>query len=97
MRNETTIFSVIQTKFSKLPFFTVIRHSDVVIAGGALRAIGNIASGNTLQTQVVLNCSVLPPLLKLLDSGTESIRRNVCWTLSNIAGGDRVHLQVGIP
>lgn len=35
----------------------------------ALRTVGNIVTGDDLQTQVILNCAVLPCLLHLLNNG----------------------------
>lgn len=44
--------------------------------------------------QVVLNCSALPCLLHLLSSAKESIRKEACWTISNITAGNRGQIQV---
>lgn len=44
--------------------------------------------------QVVLNCSALPCLLHLLSSAKESIRKEACWTISNITAGNRAQIQV---
>ena len=61
---------------------------------GALRAVGNIVTGDDIQTQVVLNCSVMHCLLHLLTSPKESIRKEACWTISNITAGNRQQIQV---
>lgn len=61
---------------------------------GALRAVGNIVTGDDLQTQVVLNCSVMHCLLHLLSSPKDSIRKEACWTISNITAGNRMQIQV---
>ena len=47
-----------------------------------------------MQTQVVLNCSVMQCLLHLLTSPKESIRKEACWTISNITAGNRQQIQV---
>lgn len=47
-----------------------------------------------MQTQVVLNCSVLPCLLSLLGSPKETIRKEACWTISNITAGNKNQIQV---
>ena len=44
--------------------------------------------------KVVLNCSALPCLLHLLSSAKESIRKEACWTISNITAGNRAQIQV---
>ncbi|CAF99513.1 unnamed protein product, partial [Tetraodon nigroviridis] len=45
---------------------------------------------------VVLNCSALPCLLHLLSSAKESIRKEACWTISNITAGNRAQIQTVI-
>jgi importin subunit alpha-2 len=53
-------------------------------------------TGDDVQTQVVLNCSVLPCLLSLLGSSKEAIRKEACWTISNITAGNKNQIQVKI-
>ncbi|KAF3833576.1 hypothetical protein F7725_024780 [Dissostichus mawsoni] len=69
---------------------------DYKVASPALRAVGNIVTGDDIQTQVVLNCSALPCLLHLLSSAKESIRKEACWTISNITAGNRAQIQTVI-
>jgi importin subunit alpha-2 len=64
------------------------------VVQGALRAVGNIVTGDDIQTQVVLNCSVMHCLQHLLTSPKESIRKEACWTISNITAGNRQQIQV---
>uniref|UniRef100_A0A2K6FAC6 Importin subunit alpha n=1 Tax=Propithecus coquereli TaxID=379532 RepID=A0A2K6FAC6_PROCO len=45
---------------------------------------------------VILNCSALPCLLHLLSSPKESIRKEACWTVSNITAGNRAQIQAVI-
>ena len=66
------------------------------MVSAALRAVGNIVTGDDVQTQVILNCSVLPCLLVLLVNTRESIRKEACWTVSNITAGNRQQIQVRI-
>uniref|UniRef100_A0A674A286 Importin subunit alpha n=1 Tax=Salmo trutta TaxID=8032 RepID=A0A674A286_SALTR len=51
-------------------------------------------TGDDIQTQVILNCSALPCLLHLLSSPKESIKKEACWTVSNITAGNRAQIQV---
>ena len=44
--------------------------------------------------QVILNCNALPSLLYLLSNSRESIRKEACWTISNITAGNRAQIQV---
>ena len=55
----------------------------------ALRTAGNIVTGDDHQTQCVLNCGALPRLLALLQSPKKGIRKEACWTISNITAGTR--------
>ena len=62
-------------------------HAHQSVVSAALRAVGNIVTGDDIQTQVILNCSVLPCLLHLLNANKESIRKEACWTISIISAG----------
>lgn len=66
------------------------------VVSAALRAVGNIVTGDDVQTQVILNCSALPCLHHLLSSPKESVRKEACWTISNITAGNRHQIQVHI-
>jgi hypothetical protein len=72
------------------------RHNQPNVVSAALRAVGNIVTGDDVQTQVILNCSALSCLLHLLTSPKESIRKEACWTISNITAGNRQQIQVSI-
>lgn len=72
------------------------RHNQHNVVSAALRAVGNIVTGDDMQTQVILNCSVLPCLLELLVSTKETIRKEACWTISNITAGNRHQIQVSV-
>lgn len=71
-----------------------VTETDIVIP--ALRAVGNILTGADMQTQVMINCSVLPALQGLLRSCYmfDNIVKNACWAISNITAGNRVQIQV---
>ena len=47
---------------------------------------------------MILNCSVLPCLSLLLTGSTskESVRKEACWTISNITAGNRQQIQAVI-
>jgi hypothetical protein len=53
----------------------------------ALRTLGNIVSGNDVQTQAVLDSNIIPLLVPLLKHPKKNIRKESCWMLSNIAAG----------
>lgn len=72
----------------------LLMHQQPNVVSAALRAVGNIVTGDDVQTQVILNCSALPCLLHLLGSSKESVRKEACWTISNITAGNRQQIQV---
>ena len=49
-----------------------------------------------MQTQIIINCGVLPSLLSLLSSPKEGIRKEACWTISNITAGNAAQIQAVI-
>ncbi|KAF2074361.1 hypothetical protein CYY_004337 [Polysphondylium violaceum] len=53
----------------------------------ALRAIGNIVTGDASQTQLALDCGVLEPLTNMLLFNRKSIQKEACWALSNLTAG----------
>lgn len=59
----------------------------------ALRAVGNIVTGDDQQTQVILSYNALPCISHLLFSTAETIKKESCWTISNIAAGNREQIQ----
>jgi importin subunit alpha-6/7 len=59
----------------------------------ALRLVGNISTGSESQTNELLNNHVLALLLRLLDHSKRAVRREACWTLSNICAGTRPQVE----
>jgi importin subunit alpha-1 len=60
----------------------------------ALRSIGEIVSGDDMQTHVAINCGALPHLAELLRHRKRAIRKEACWALSNITAGTQHQIQV---
>jgi len=58
-----------------------------------MRSVGNIVTGDDVQTQLIINCGALPALLSLLGSTKDGIRKEACWTISNITAGNSVQIQ----
>lgn len=79
-----------------LIFVIFLRHTSHSIVKAALRAVGNIVTGDDVQTQVILNSGALPHILHLLSSEKESIRKEASWTISNITAGNRQQIQAVI-
>ncbi|XP_030958094.1 importin subunit alpha-1a-like [Quercus lobata] len=63
----------------------------------ALRTVGNIVTGDDMQTQVIINHNALPCLLNLLNNNyKKSIKKEACWTISNITAGNKEQIQAVI-
>ncbi|KAL8137137.1 hypothetical protein V2J09_003138 [Rumex salicifolius] len=60
----------------------------------ALRTVGNIVTGDDVQTQTIIDHQALPCLLNLLLSNhKKSIKKEACWTISNITAGTKDQIQ----
>lgn len=68
-------------------------HASTSVQTPALRSVGNIVTGDDVQTQVIINCGALPALLSLLSSGKDGIRKEACWTISNVTAGNSIQIQ----
>lgn len=66
------------------------------MVSAALRAVGNIVTGDDSQTQMILNCGALPSIYFLLNADKETIIKEACWTISNIAAGNIEQIQAVI-
>ena len=55
----------------------LLMNNQQSVVSAALRAVGNIVTGDDIQTQVIINCGALPCLLQLLSAPKESIRKEV--------------------
>jgi hypothetical protein len=72
------------------------RSGPVAIQAPALKTIGNIVTGDELQTQFIMNLSIMSVLPSLLTSAKKSIRKVACWTLSNLTATNKSHIQAVI-
>jgi importin subunit alpha-1 len=71
-------------------------HASTSVQTPALRSVGNIVTGDDVQTQVIINCGSLPALLALLSSTKDGIRKEACWTISNVTAGNSTQIQAVI-
>ena len=72
----------------------LLMHQAAAVLVPALRTVGNVVTGDDVQTQAVINCGALPCLLNLLSTSTKkSIKKEACWTVSNITAGTRDQIQ----
>ena len=62
----------------------------------ALRCVGNIVTGDDVQTQELVNFNLLPALVPLFAHSKKSVRKEAFWTLSNITAGSSKQIQAVI-
>jgi len=55
-----------------------------------------MVTGDDHQTQAVLECNILTPLLALLNSSKKGIKKEACWAISNITAGSKTQIQTVI-
>lgn len=59
-----------------------------------MRIVGNLISGDEGQTQAAIDAGALRGLVPLLMHPKRTLRREACWTVSNVAAGTRA--QIGV-
>ncbi|CDP17235.1 unnamed protein product [Coffea canephora] len=75
----------------------LLLHPSPSVLVPALRTVGNIVTGDDMQTQCILNHQALGRLLNLLAGNyKKSIKKEACWTISNITAGNRDQIQAVI-
>jgi len=98
------IAAVIESGVTKR-LIELLMHPSPAVQTPALRTVGNLVTGNELQTQGVIDCSALPSLLSLLsisnigpyqEYGRNGIKKEACWTISNITAGNKDQVQAVI-
>ena len=88
--SNPAVLLILRSAFSAV-FVCGCRHPAPAVLVPALRTVGNIVTGNDLQTQVIINCNALQCLLNLLlNNHKKSIKKETCWTISNITAGTKV-------
>ncbi|XP_047337504.1 importin subunit alpha-2-like [Impatiens glandulifera] len=75
----------------------LLLHPSPSVLIPALRTAGNIVTGDDLQTQCIIAHGSLPCLLNLLTHNhKKSIKKEACWTISNITAGNKEQIQAVI-
>uniref|UniRef100_A0A251TE75 Importin subunit alpha n=1 Tax=Helianthus annuus TaxID=4232 RepID=A0A251TE75_HELAN len=75
----------------------LLLHPSPSVLIPALRTVGNIVTGDDLQTQHIIECGALPCLLSLLTHNhKKSIKKEACWTISNITAGNKEQIRTVI-
>ena len=74
----------------------VIQYLDInahYIQINCLRIVGNIASGNANQTQLLIDWDILKFLKKTITNEKKQIRKESAWIISNIAAGTQKQIE----
>ncbi|XP_010458212.1 PREDICTED: importin subunit alpha-4 isoform X2 [Camelina sativa] len=72
----------------------LLSHPSPTVLIPALRTVGNIVTGDDSQTQFIIDSGVLPHLYNLLTQNhKKSIKKEACWTISNITAGNKVQIE----
>ncbi|KAJ3686994.1 hypothetical protein LUZ61_016158 [Rhynchospora tenuis] len=75
----------------------LLLHPSPSVLIPALRTVGNIVTGDDVQTQCIIDHQALPCLLSLLTQNhKKSIKKEACWTISNITAGNKDQIQAVI-
>eukprot|EP01018_Ginkgo_biloba_P022652 Gb_23610 [translate_table: standard] len=75
----------------------LLHPSPIVLALTSRRIVGGIVIGDNVQPQVIIINYVLPCLFILLTTNQKkSIKKEACWTISNITIGNRDKIQAVI-
>jgi len=75
----------------------LLLHPSPSVLIPALRTVGNIVTGDDLQTQCIIDHQALPRLMNLLTQNhKKSIKKEACWTISNITAGNKDQIQAVI-
>jgi importin subunit alpha-6/7 len=62
----------------------------------ALRALGNIVTGDEIQTQVVINAGALHSLGYIFKAGKRALKKEAAWVVSNVMAGTQDQIQAVI-
>ncbi|XP_076910953.1 importin subunit alpha-like isoform X2 [Bidens hawaiensis] len=75
----------------------LLLHPSPSVLIPALRTVGNLVTGDDLQTQHIIEHGALPFLLSFLTHNhKKSIKKEACWTISNITAGNKEQIQAVI-
>ncbi|KAK2489037.1 hypothetical protein MC885_017982 [Smutsia gigantea] len=62
-------------------------HNDYKVASPALRAVGNIVTGDDIQTQAVIDANIFPVLIEILQKAEFRTRKEAAWAITNATSG----------
>ena len=65
----------------------LVEHTSITISIPCLRILGNILTGDEMQTQHAIDLGVLDVINRLICHPKKQVRKEVCWSVSNITAG----------
>ena len=74
----------------------LLMHEKADVQTPALRTVGNIVTGDEVQTQVMINAGALVGLQHILDSNRKALKKEACWAVSNVMAGNKEQIQAAI-
>ena len=74
----------------------MLQNNDTDFIFPAIRLLGHIVTGNEDQTNAVLQCGFLHRICTLMLHPSKVIRKETCWTISNITAGSCDQIQAVI-
>lgn len=67
--------------------YELFYHPKVGVVIPALRTVGNLVTGDDQSTEMLLSMGLLNQLRGLTTHGSKMVRKEACWTISNITAG----------
>lgn len=74
----------------------LLEHQTMAICVSCLRTIGNVLTGNDMETQIAIEAGALQALNRLITHQKKAVRKEVCWSVSNITAGNDKQVQLAI-
>ena len=65
----------------------------MIIAVPCLRTLGNILTARDEYAQAAIDCGVLEAFTQLLDHPKKAIKKEICWSISNVTAGSPEQIQ----
>ncbi|GAU33882.1 hypothetical protein TSUD_66690 [Trifolium subterraneum] len=71
----------------------LLHHPSASVLIPAVRTVGNIVTGDDMQTQAVIEAGLVAPLVSLLQSAEFDIKKEAAWAITNATSGG-THEQI---
>lgn len=91
--DDSRINAVMSVEGMTRNIVSLLGHECNSVVTPAVRVLGNFVSGNDVQTQAVIDAGVLKYVDTLLNCSKKTIRKEMCWLLSNIAAGSQLQIS----